>query len=879
MKTPSKTVVIAGFSAMLVLLVTLMAIWMTSVNSNTHRIEAIIRETRQQELMFNMRDAAHKRALSLFRMAAMDDPFERDDEYVRFKEYAGDFITARDELLSDYLTQNDRPKWERVRPLVVRGSSVQNNAVELILDDRIADAHRVLHDDVMPTQESVMGQLTGLLEKAQKNVHDQLDDTVALNHSTFVAVAILGGGAVVLGLFIAVFVIRRSGAAEDALIEQSERLQMLYTTISTSGLTLEDQIGAMLRQGCESLGLEIAKVSRIDLDAQTNTFMYTYCAPGLQVKPGTVLPLENTFCSIAVASPTPIAIEHVAMSSYRDYRCYEFSKLECYLAAPLHVAGRIYGTVNFAARRPRARAFSARDIDLAKLIASWVGVTVERVLSQQELSVAKDAAESASRAKSAFVANMSHEIRTPLTAIIGYADSLTDPTLSGNDRAKAIKTVVRSSQHLAQVINDILDLSKIEAGQLQVECIDMSVADVLSEVESVMSMQARDKGLRFAVNYQFPLPERIVSDPMRFKQILLNLCSNAIKFTHTGRIDVNVGYDAYGRRLIARVCDTGIGMSVEERQRLFKPFSQTDVSTTRRFGGTGLGLWISQQLAQKLGGAIDCVSEKEVGSEFEVSVDVGRIAPALATQFKSSTVAVSAAVLVPSLSGTILLAEDSPDIQDLISFYANRTGATLTIVDNGQKAVERALTRDFDLVLMDMQMPLMDGLAAITLLRRSGYAKPIVSLTANAMREDRDNCLAAGADDFISKPVNIARFYDILQIYLPARQTAAEASANALPDLSNDPKFQELVQRFLDGLPAMLQEVMTATDQRAWEALRAVVHRLKGLGGGFGYPEISDAAAVLHEELRASTYDKVNERVAEIKRLIEAARSGAKHAA
>jgi signal transduction histidine kinase/CheY-like chemotaxis protein len=879
MKTPSKTVVLAGFSAMLILLVSLLLIWVRGVASSTDRIASIVRETREQELMFTMRDAAHKRALSLFRMAAMDDPFERDAEYLRFKEYAGSFITARDELLADYLSESEEPIWERARPLVLRGSAVQNAAVELILDDRIRDAHRILHDDVMPTQESVMAQLTEMLAHARIHVREQLDTAAADNRATLIAVLGLGGGAVVIGVLIAVFVIRRSGRAEQALVEQSERLQMLYATVSTAGLTLDEQINAMLSKGCEFLRMEIGKVSRIDREAGTNTFVYTHCAPGLSVKPGTVVPLHDTFCSIAMASPAPIALSHVGLSEYRTHACYAFSRFESYIATPLYVSGAVYGTVNFAARTPRQHPFSERDIELVRLITSWIGVTIERVLAQQELNVAKDAAEGASRAKSVFVANMSHEIRTPLTAIVGYAESLSDPALAPDDRARAVKTVIRSSQHLAQVINDILDLSKIEAGQLQVERIEMPVADVFSEVESVMSMQARDKGLAFEVNYRYPLPERIVSDPVRLKQILLNLCSNAVKFTPSGRVDVNVAYDGDARRLIVRVCDTGIGMSPDEKRRLFKPFSQTDVSTTRRFGGTGLGLWISQQLAAKLGGGIECSSEKDVGSEFEVSVDIGAITPILVNELKASTELVRAAIEVPALSGAVLLAEDSPDIQDLIAFYARRTGVTLDVVDNGQKAVERALTRDYNLVLMDMQMPVMDGLAATTLLRRSGYSGPIVSLTANAMREDREKCLAAGAVDFLGKPVNVGEFYKTLQRFLPARATAAAAPANPLADLNSDPDFQLLVQRFLAGLPAMLREVHTAAEQQAWEPLRAVVHRLKGLGGGFGYPQISEAAAVLHEELRAGRYDNVDRHVAEIRRLIESACAEAQHAA
>ncbi len=879
MKTTSKTVVLAGFAALLVLLVSLLLIWIRSVSSTMDRIEAIARETREQELMFTMRDAAHKRALSLFRMVSMDDPFERDDEYLKFKEYAGEFLGARDELLAKFLDKTERPLWERVAPSVTNGAMVQNQAIELIQAERFNDAHRLLHDNVMPIQESVMVQLTDMLRVAQDTVQREVQNTLDNNRTTFIAIVLLGSGAVVIGALIAFFVIRRSSSAEFALLEQSQRLQMLYATISSTGLTLEEQINAILKKGCEFLGMEAGSVSRVDRDAKSSTSVYACSVSDLTFLPGTVIPLQDSYCSFVVNSASPVALAQIAQSSYRDHRSCSPAALESYIAVQLNVGGTLYGTVSFSARNPRPAPFNVRDIELVQLIASWIGVTVERVIAQQELSEAKEAAEGASRAKSAFVANMSHEIRTPLTAIVGYAESLADPTLTADNRTKAVKTVIRSGQHLAQIINDILDLSKIEAGQLQVERIDMSLAEVFTEVESVMTMQARDKGLEFKINFFFPLPEKIHSDPMRFKQILLNLCSNAIKFTPTGRVDVNVSFDFYSRRLLTRVCDTGIGMTDEEKRRLFKPFSQTDISNTRRFGGTGLGLWISQQLAANLGGGIDCVSEKDVGSEFEVWVDIGDRVPNLVEAFAAPTPVSVGAVVIPALAGYILLAEDSPDIQDLIAFYTNRTGVKLEVVDNGQKAVERALTRDFDLILMDVQMPVMDGLSATTLLRRSGYAGVIVSLTANALREDREKCLAAGANEFVSKPIDVGMFYKTLQKYLKMREAAAAPQPNPLADLNDDPDFKDLVQKFLSGLPAMLKEVLTTSEQKSWESLRSVIHRLKGLGGGFGYPEISEAAAVLHEELRNGVHDRVDERVAEIRRLIESACADTPHAA
>jgi CheY-like chemotaxis protein len=228
----------------------------------------------------------------------------------------------------------------------------------------------------------------------------------------------------------------------------------------------------------------------------------------------------------------------------------------------------------------------------------------------------------------------------------------------------------------------------------------------------------------------------------------------------------------------------------------------------------------------------------------------------------------------PALSGSVLLAEDSPDVQGLIGMYIRRTGAELTIVDNGKQAVERALQRDYDLVLMDMQMPEMDGLAATRMLRRVGYGRPIVALTANALRQDRERCIDAGADDYLSKPVNLSRFYQILAAFVPARTAKTPVQTSPAEDLGQDPEYLQLVRRFLDGLPAQLEEIARAAETRDWAQLQSAVHKLKGMGGGFGFPELSASAAVLNDELRKQVYDHVGDRVAELTRLIRAACAG-----
>jgi CheY-like chemotaxis protein len=305
-----------------------------------------------------------------------------------------------------------------------------------------------------------------------------------------------------------------------------------------------------------------------------------------------------------------------------------------------------------------------------------------------------------------------------------------------------------------------------------IEDLEVQPARLIHDVESIFGARAREKGLDFKIEYEFPVPRKIISDPTRLKQIIFNLCGNALKFTEEGGITVSMGYLEESKQVKFKVTDTGIGMTKEELGRLFKPFSQADSSTTRKYGGTGLGLCIARQLSQKLGGDVSVTSEKGVGTTFEFTISIGKIDnPDMANGLEDMQVeAIDENVrIVPNtVSGQVLVVEDSPDNQDLIAKYLIKAGATVEVVDNGLMAVQKALTDPYDLILMDVQMPIMDGLTATKKLRSEGYKNPIVNITANAMKEDRDKCIAAGADDYLTKPVDVSRFYKVLQTYLKA---------------------------------------------------------------------------------------------------------------
>jgi len=406
--------------------------------------------------------------------------------------------------------------------------------------------------------------------------------------------------------------------------------------------------------------------------------------------------------------------------------------------------------------------------------------TAELETRQGELVGAKDLAEAASLAKSQFLANMSHEIRTPMTAILGYSDMLlTESSAQLADEQQIwLGTIKRNGEHLLCIINDILDLSKIEAGRMEMEQIPTGSLQLFAEILSLMRVRAKAKSLSLSLCYGGPVPETIVTDPIRLRQIMINLIGNAIKFTESGGVQVEVECRldaARNGRLRLSIVDSGIGMTAEQIGKLFQPFVQADISMTRRFGGTGLGLTISRRMVELLGGTLTVASTPSEGSVFMVELPVGNLAGVKLLEHARETLAepVPEPAAPPSairvLAGrNILLAEDGPDNQRLISHILRKAGAQVTVVEHGQLAVEAALAaRDagaaFDLILSDMQMPVMDGYAAVKRLRELDFRCPIVALTAHAMTGDRDQCLAAGCDDYAAKPIQREALLDLIQ--------------------------------------------------------------------------------------------------------------------
>jgi PAS domain S-box-containing protein len=534
-----------------------------------------------------------------------------------------------------------------------------------------------------------------------------------------------------------------------------------------------------------------------------------------------------------------------------------------------------------------------------KVIQCNIRDITERKRLAEELVAMKEKAEVANRAKSQFLANMSHEIRTPLTAILGFAEMQLRKSPEECAKIGCSEIIRRNSVHLLELINDILDLSKVEAGEMKVERVFFDLPALFSEIISLLRPRAKEKGLGFGVTFQGPIPRTIQSDPSRLRQILINLMGNALKFTESGNIDLLITAPGTGDGTMALrvdVTDSGIGMTAELMGRLFRPFTQGDESITRKFGGTGLGLTISQEFARLLGGGVTVTSQPGVGSTFSLKINAGPSLGVEQLEGLTETMLPRKADQAFSpeiyLRGRILLVEDGADNQRLFRMQLNSSGASVVSAMNGQMAVDLATSQPFDLILMDMQMPVMDGYAATTELRRRGLKIPIIALTAYAMEEDRARCLTIGCDAYLSKPVEEQTLLTAVHRYLgqPVPAESGEASAGgaapiaapaaaAGPDsepikssLSGDPRMREIIPGFVGRLPGKVRKMLDLMEQHDLPALQNVVHELLGTGGGYGFPAVSESARQAQESIRGGgTFEtitsEVNSLIAIIRRI------------
>ncbi|MCF6440686.1 ATP-binding protein [Pseudoalteromonas luteoviolacea] len=507
----------------------------------------------------------------------------------------------------------------------------------------------------------------------------------------------------------------------------------------------------------------------------------------------------------------------------------------------------------------KVRLTSEENIELNKNLEAKV---LKRTYELEQLaSELRDASE----AKSRFLANMSHEIRTPMTSIIGYADGIILGDIKPHERNHAITVILQNSRHVLGLINDILDMSKIEANRLEVELIEANLFQSIAHVESLLGKQIRDKGLEFDLNYQFPLPDYVVIDPTRLRQILLNLTSNALKFTSVGKISIEVS--CKDDRLFISVRDTGIGMTTEEQKELFSAFYQADSSTTRKYGGTGLGLNISKSLAQKLDG--DIVVESEVGSGTSFTLSLSLFTTERTKWVNSFEeihhqnepyIQADPELDSEELKGEVLLAEDHSDNCRLITRILERMGLNVTAVENGQLAVQAVLDFEFDLILMDIQMPVMDGEQAFNFIQATGCTAPVIALTANTMSHEVERYIKLGFTDHLAKPIDRAQFAKKISHYL---NITVDDDLN-LPD----EEFKQLKMQYIDGLHEQLVQLQNQLKYKDYEGLARSIHALKGTSAMFDCHEIYQTVSQIDALLKQENWQDVERALSRLFELI-----------
>ncbi|MEO5329660.1 MAG: PAS domain S-box protein [Magnetococcus sp. THC-1_WYH] len=515
-------------------------------------------------------------------------------------------------------------------------------------------------------------------------------------------------------------------------------------------------------------------------------------------------------------------------------------------------------------------AVSKVDLDDVILFVGIITDATQRKSTEESLLAAKHSAESADRFKSEFLATMSHEIRTPMHAILGLLHLALQTELDDKQRNYLLK-IKNSSVHLMAIINDVLDLSKIGAGKMILETTDFYIDDVLTHVTNVVGIQAKEKGLALFLERHPDVPDILIGDPTRLGQILVNMTNNAVKFTETGEINVSIQTMAFRDhriQLLFRVRDTGIGMTPEQCATLFQSFTQGDVSTTRRYGGSGLGLSICKRLVEMMAGEIDVVSQAGRGSVFSFTVWL-EVPPEqqqdqnLRQLGDTGDKHEQSSVVNPAwnLSGvTILVAEDAVINQEIVTEVLGRVGMIVTVASDGAAAVRQVQERGFDIILMDIHLPIMDGITATRHIRALPHGKkiPILAMTASALETDRDKCLEAGMNDFITKPIEPDKLLEVLHPWFPRRENQAVILQGI--DLEVGLKrvgggiilLRKLWKRFLEEYGQKHDRIREALGQKDWETALRFVHTLKGISGSVGAIELQQSAIMLESALRDS---------------------------
>ncbi len=544
--------------------------------------------------------------------------------------------------------------------------------------------------------------------------------------------------------------------SELALHHYQQGLKILTQISANHQLSLEEKLQELLISVATYFDLPNGMINQVKSKIQLVEYAICLDDEDQKFEAGTELPLPNTYCGATFTSDDTIAISSMDAAQELGNTIHNSYGIESYIGSPLWVAGKKYGTICFFSSEKRISPFTENEVDFMRLVARWVGTTLERSYTQRQIITAREEAEEATQAKTDFLSTMSHEIRTPMNAVIGMTHLLMEEN-PRDDQLKSLKTLKFSADLLLSLINDILDFSKIESGKIELEFVDFNLKNMLHGIKAAQGTKAQEKHVKLKLRWDEDVPLMVVGDMTRLGQIINNLVSNAVKFTQEGEVSIEIDLieeKEHKVRLSFKVRDTGIGISENQIEAIFEEFSQASSSTTRKFGGTGLGLAITKKLLELQGSQIEVTSEVGVGSVFSFKLELRKsnkvVNEAGATK--------SNIEFGQSLEGLrVLLVEDNPVNQYVVTRFIKKWEASLDIANNGQEAVEKVKQKSYDVILMDIQMPIMDGYESTKQIRAWEQQEEkdpvyIIALTASATLAAKDKVKELGMDEFLTKP-------------------------------------------------------------------------------------------------------------------------------